>query len=100
MGGLAGIPFTGKTGFTAYSHHIPDSTYALAVFDTGDSSLPTVSIAPTDGNLFVLFAPHIGLCDSCHLGKYSRKGNCLLIIQTVQHTFSLCVVDIGHHHHT
>lgn len=24
MGGLAGIPFTGKTGFTAFSHHIPD----------------------------------------------------------------------------
>jgi len=24
MGGLAGIPFTGKTGFAAYSGHIPD----------------------------------------------------------------------------
>lgn len=24
MGGLAGIPFTGKTGYAAYSHHVPD----------------------------------------------------------------------------
>ncbi len=25
LGGLAGIPFTGKTGFAAFSHHVPDS---------------------------------------------------------------------------
>ena len=24
LGGLAGIPFTGKTGFAAYSHHVPE----------------------------------------------------------------------------
>ncbi len=24
LGGLAGIPFTGSTGFTAFSHHVPD----------------------------------------------------------------------------
>ena len=24
MGGLGGIPFTGKTGFAAFSHHVPD----------------------------------------------------------------------------
>eukprot|EP01032_Pedospumella_encystans_P013319 gene13319-15341_t len=41
MGGLGGIPFTGKTGFAAFSHHVPD-----------------------DGNLFILFAPHIGISDS------------------------------------
>ena len=23
MGGLAGVPFTGKTGFAAFSHHVP-----------------------------------------------------------------------------
>ncbi len=24
MGGLGGVPFTGQTGFVAYSHHVPD----------------------------------------------------------------------------
>jgi hypothetical protein len=24
MGGLAGLPFTGKTGFKAFSDHVPD----------------------------------------------------------------------------
>jgi len=51
MGGLAGIPFTGKTGFAAFSHHVPDG-----------------------GNLFVLMAPHIGISDSGKLGAYSRDG--------------------------
>jgi hypothetical protein len=31
MGGLAGIPFTGRTGFTAFSHHIPDGTSIFLV---------------------------------------------------------------------
>lgn len=35
LGGLAGIPFSGKTGFGAYAHHVPEN-----------------------GNIFVLFAPH------------------------------------------
>mmetsp|Transcript_13598 Transcript_13598/g.20700 ORF Transcript_13598/g.20700 Transcript_13598/m.20700 type:complete len:328 (+) Transcript_13598:194-1177(+) len=51
MGGLAGVPFTGKTGFGAFSHHVPD-----------------------DGHCFVLMAPHIGVDDAAHLGKYSRIG--------------------------
>jgi hypothetical protein len=51
LGGLAGIPFTGKTGFGAFSHHVPD-----------------------DGHLFVLMAPHIGISDSGVFGKYSRDG--------------------------
>ncbi len=37
LGGLSGIPFTGKTGFRAYSHHMPD-----------------------DGDLFLMYASHIG----------------------------------------
>ena len=52
LGGLAGIPFTGKTGFAAVSEHVPDD----------------------DGNLFVLLAPHIGLSSSLQLGKYCRDG--------------------------
>ena len=35
LGGLGGIPFSGKTGFSAYASHVPD-----------------------DGNIFILFAPH------------------------------------------
>ena len=52
LGGLAGIPFTGKTGFAAFSQHVPDD----------------------DGNLFVLLAPHIGLSSNLQLGKYCRDG--------------------------
>ena len=51
MGGLAGVPFTGKTGFAAFSHHIPDG-----------------------GNLFILFAPHVGLSKQGKVGEYSRFG--------------------------
>ncbi|GFH48131.1 hypothetical protein CTEN210_04607 [Chaetoceros tenuissimus] len=51
MGGLAGIPFTGKTGFAAFSHHVPEN-----------------------GHLFILMAPHIGLSESNQLGKYTRDG--------------------------
>jgi hypothetical protein len=51
MGGLAGIPFTGKTGFAAFSHHVPDN-----------------------GHCFILMAPHIGLCNDAFLGQYSRDG--------------------------
>jgi hypothetical protein len=53
MGGLAGIPFSGKTGFGAFSHHIPD-----------------------DGNLFILFAPHIGISPNGKFGYYARTGQC------------------------
>ena len=31
MGGLAGIPFTGKTGFAAFSHHVPDGQLPFIV---------------------------------------------------------------------
>ena len=38
MGGLGGLPFTGKTGWGAFSHHV----------------------AP-GGNIITLFAPHVGI---------------------------------------
>ena len=40
LGGLAGVPFTGKTGFGAYSGHVSEG-----------------------GHCFVLQAPHIGVSD-------------------------------------
>ena len=51
MGGLAGIPFTGKVGFGAFSHHVPDN-----------------------GHCAVLMAPHIGIDDHGKFGAYSRYG--------------------------
>jgi hypothetical protein len=51
LGGLAGIPFSGKTGFAAYASHVPDS-----------------------GNIFVLFAPHVAISEEGKIGYYHRRG--------------------------
>lgn len=49
MGGLGGIPFVGKVGFGACEAHIPK-----------------------DGNLFILFAPHVGIAPDGEIGKFKR----------------------------
>ncbi len=49
MGGLAGIPFAGKTGMIAFAHHIPD-----------------------DGAGFIFYGPHIGITVEGELGKLYR----------------------------
>mmetsp|Transcript_26176 Transcript_26176/g.56695 ORF Transcript_26176/g.56695 Transcript_26176/m.56695 type:complete len:355 (-) Transcript_26176:29-1093(-) len=51
LGGLGGIPFTGKTGFAAFSHHVPDG-----------------------GHAFILQAAHIGISNSLKLGQFTRDG--------------------------
>jgi len=51
LGGLAGYPFRGKTGFSAFSHHAPDN-----------------------GNLLILYGPHIGISESGELGKILREN--------------------------
>ena len=51
LGGLAGIPFTGATGFGAMASHGPD-----------------------DGNIFVLFAPHCAVSKQGECGKYHRPS--------------------------
>jgi len=51
LGGIGGIPFVGKTGFTAFSHHVPD-----------------------DGNLLILYGPNIGVSPKGELGKLLRDG--------------------------
>ena len=38
LGGLGGVPFAGKMGWTAFSNN-----------------------TPTDGNILILFAPHVGI---------------------------------------
>jgi hypothetical protein len=64
MGGLGGLPFVGKVGFGAYSHHVPEN-----------------------GNLFILFAPHVGLSPDGLVGKFARTGQ--------DHIDSACGAAIG-----
>ena len=54
LGGLAGYPFSGKTGFNAFSHHVPD--------------------AEGDGNIVILYGPHVGITDKGELGKVLREN--------------------------
>merc|ERR1711988_874184 len=51
MGGIGGAPFVGKTGFKAFSHHVPD-----------------------DGNIIILFGPHVAISEEGEVGKYLRMG--------------------------
>ncbi|HBQ59941.1 MAG TPA: hypothetical protein DD671_10040, partial [Balneolaceae bacterium] len=51
FGGISGIPFTGKTGFGAFSSHIPD-----------------------DGAAVILYGPHIGITKDGTPGKVLREG--------------------------
>lgn len=51
MGGIGGFAFCGQTGFVAFSHHVPDN-----------------------GNVFILFAPHVGIAPDGTIGKYRRHG--------------------------
>jgi hypothetical protein len=51
LGGLAGLPFTGKTGFGAFAAHVPK-----------------------DGNIFIVYAPHVGISRDGEIGCYHREG--------------------------
>ncbi|CAK0823509.1 unnamed protein product [Prorocentrum cordatum] len=51
MGGISGTPFTGKTGFGAFSSHVAD-----------------------EGNILVAFGPHVGISEDGEVGKIPRKG--------------------------
>lgn len=64
LGGLSGAPFVGKTGFGAFSHHVPDN-----------------------GNVCILYAPHVAISETGEVGKHHRVG---------QHTHSTaCGAVIG-----
>jgi len=51
MGGIGGAPYVGKTGFGAFSAHVPD-----------------------DGHVVVLFGPHIGFSPTGDAAKFLRVG--------------------------
>ena len=51
LGGLAGIPFSGLTGFKAFASHIPDN-----------------------GSAIILYGPHIGVSENGTVGIVERVG--------------------------
>jgi hypothetical protein len=51
MGGLGGLPLVGKTGWGAFSHHCPE-----------------------DGNIYVMYGPHVGISETGEVGKFNRVG--------------------------
>jgi hypothetical protein len=51
FGGISGAPFVGKTGFSAFSHHVPD-----------------------DGHILILYGPHVSVSEAGDVGKYLREG--------------------------
>jgi hypothetical protein len=51
MGGISGTPFTGKTGFAAFSSHVAD-----------------------EGHILVAFGPHVGISPEGVIGKIPRDG--------------------------
>jgi len=51
LGGIGGAPYVGKTGFGAFSHHVPD-----------------------DGHVLIVFGPHIGISVDGEPGKFLRDG--------------------------
>lgn len=55
LGGLAGFPFAGKTGFGAMAAHIPDDGYCLLVY-----------------------GPHVGVSADGTVGKVERSGIALV----------------------
>eukprot|EP00527_Entomoneis_sp_CCMP2396_P008746 CAMPEP_0198141236 /NCGR_PEP_ID=MMETSP1443-20131203/4262_1 /TAXON_ID=186043 /ORGANISM="Entomoneis sp., Strain CCMP2396" /LENGTH=318 /DNA_ID=CAMNT_0043803907 /DNA_START=261 /DNA_END=1217 /DNA_ORIENTATION=+ len=55
LGGLAGFPFAGNTGFGAMSAHIPD-----------------------DGYCFIIYGPHVGVTADGVVGKVERNGIALV----------------------
>lgn len=51
MGGISGAPFTGKTGFKAFSSHVADN-----------------------GNIIVMFGPHVAISQTGEVGMCLRNG--------------------------
>jgi hypothetical protein len=64
LSGLAGLPFAGQTGWAAFSSH-----------------------CPKDGNIVVLYAPHVGIDHTGSVGNVMRVG--------IDHTTTACGAAIG-----
>lgn len=51
LGGIGGAPFVGRTGFGAFAGHVPH-----------------------EGNVFILFGPHVGMTPDGEVGLFVRSG--------------------------
>merc|ERR1711972_632430 len=51
LGGISGAPFVGKTGFGAFSAHVPEN-----------------------GHIILLYGPHVGISTEGEVGKHLRDG--------------------------
>jgi len=51
LGGLAGVPFVGRSGLKAFTNHVPD-----------------------DGRLLIMFGPHVGISEEGIVGEIRREG--------------------------
>jgi len=51
LGGIGGAPFAGKTGYAAFAAHVPEN-----------------------GNILVVFGPHVGISDEGEVGACLRDG--------------------------
>ncbi len=77
MGGLAGYPFVGEIGITAFSDHIPDGGAALFIF-----------------------GPHIGISRTGEIGKIKRVGQqrhtntCGALMMVQEHLLSKSIHQI------
>jgi hypothetical protein len=77
MGGLAGYPFVGEIGLTAFSDHIPDGGAALFIFGS-----------------------HIGISRSGEIGKIKRMGQhrhtntCGALMMVQEHLMSTSIHQI------
>jgi len=77
MGGLAGYPFVGEIGITAFSDHIPD-----------------------DGAALFIFGSHIGISRSGEIGKIKRVGQhrhtntCGALMMVQEHLLSESIHEI------
>jgi len=52
LGGLGGMPFSGRTGWAAFGGHTPENA----------------------GHILVLYAPHVGVGNNGNVGKIRRQG--------------------------
>lgn len=71
LGGIGGAPFAGKTGFASLARNMPD-----------------------DGNVVLLFGPHIGYSPLGEPGKYLRAGqaNATACCGAITYAYRQCVV--------
>ena len=92
LGGLGGIPFSGKTGFGAYASHVPDDGYIFVLF------APHCAVSPKTYASDMQFTPEEHICGYYHrLGQKQLStacGACLGAYKAVKNMDSLPQMSI------